>query len=470
MDFFYDLHITNLFKLTMAYSLCGGRWFFMKRMLLCLVAIVVMISSTFFSGCMESNKPVEKTITEKAVDIVTLLKNKDYNGVYAYFDSSITNQITAGQFGSLWEQQVTAIYGNIKTIDGTSLSSESGYQVVNVTCIFSKGGDMDVMIIFNNQNLVISLTIVPPPVTYTPPSYVNQSLFIEKSVIVGSGEWVLPGNLTIPNGEGIFPAVVLVQGSGPNDQDETIGSNKPFKDIAWGLATQGVVVLRYVKRTKEYPEKSLDVQNFTVEDEVIDDVIAAINLLNESSIVNHSQIFVLGHSLGGYLAPRIASQNSLISGLVVMAGPTRPIEDLILEQTQYLGNLSGVNDSEQIAELEENITKIKTLNFTDNEIVLGAPASYWKDLANYDPVATAETLHIPMLIMQGLRDYQVTMEDFDRWEDAFSDNSNVTLKTYSTLNHLFIPGTGVPTNTEYLNPSHVDIEVINDIASWIKSH
>jgi dienelactone hydrolase len=281
---------------------------------------------------------------------------------------------------------------------------------------------------------------------------------------------VLPGNLTIPKGDGPFPAIVLVQGSGPNDQDETIGPNKPFRDIAWGLASKGIVVLRYEKRTYEYPQTVLDIINFTVEDEVIDDVIAAIGLLNESPVVNHSQIFVLGHSLGGYLAPRIASQDHLVAGLIIMAGPTRPIEDLILEQTQYLANLSGINDSTQIASLQENITKIKTLNFTDNEMILNAPASYWQDLATYDPVATAKILHIPIIILQGLRDYQVTIEDFARWNETFYNNKSVMLKAYTSLNHLFITGTGVPTNTEYLIPGHVAEEVIDDIAIWIQTH
>jgi dienelactone hydrolase len=442
----------------------------MKKLLLTMVLSAFIISGTIFSGCVQNKSPAKKTDTELALEIVTDLTEKNYTEVYKYFDSSITSQLTAEQFQNVWEQEVVAIYGNITLIVSTRLTNESGYQNVYVTCTFSKIDEMDVRIIFNSQQLVLSLTVVPTPVVYEPPSYVNQSAFTEESVTVGSGEWVLPGNLTVPKGTGPFSAVVLVQGSGPNDQDETIGPNKPFKDIAWGLASQGIVVLRYVKRTKEYPQKALEVKNFTVEDEVIDDVIAAINLLNETIVVDHSQIFVLGHSLGGYLAPRIASQDNLVAGLIILAGPTRPLEDLILEQTRYLANLSGVNDSAQIVALQENITKIKTLNFTDNEFVLGAPASYWRDLATYDPVATAQTLHIPMLIMQGLRDYQVTLQDFDRWNETFYNNKNVTLKTYPSLNHLFMAGTGVPTNTEYLIPGHVAEEVIDEISSWIKTH
>ena len=153
----------------------------------------------------------------------------------------------------------------------------------------------------------------------------------------------MPATLTIPNGTGPFPAVVLVHGSGPNDRDETYGPNKPFKDIAWGLASVGIVVLRYEKRTKQYPQESAAIQNFTVQDETIYDALAAVELLNNSSIVDHSKIFVLGHSLGGMLAPRIALQESQIAGLIILAGATRHLEDLMLEQTRYLANLSAVS-------------------------------------------------------------------------------------------------------------------------------
>jgi fermentation-respiration switch protein FrsA (DUF1100 family) len=442
----------------------------MKKTLAVIVTCIIVSSGIFFTGCVEEKKPVGKTLEELAVEIVTELENKNYSGVYSHFDTSVTSQVTMVQFEKLWNQQVLAVYGNITRIVSTRSTNESGYHVVYVTCNFTKRDSMDIKIMFNDQDLVISLLVVPTTIEYIPPSYVNQSMFTETNVTVGSGEWVLPGVLSVPNGAGPFPAVVLVQGSGASDQDETIGPNKPFKDLAWGLASQGVVVLRYVKRTKQYPTQSLAISNFTVEDEVIDDAIAAVSILNASPVVDHNRMFLLGHSLGGMLAPRIASQDPRLAGIIIMAGPTRPLEDLILEQTRYLANLSGTNQSAQIASVEQNVTKIKTLNFTDDELVFGAPRSYWADLATYDPVATAETLHVPMLILQGLRDYQVTMEDFARWNSTFSGNPQVTLKTYPSLNHLFIPGTGVPTNAEYLVEGHVAEQVVNDIASWIQSH
>jgi fermentation-respiration switch protein FrsA (DUF1100 family) len=169
------------------------------------------------------------------------------------------------------------------------------------------------------------------------------------------------------------------------------------------------------------------------------------------------------------LAPRIGVQDHRIAGLMILAGPTRHLEDLMLEQTRYLANISGLNQSEQIASLEKLVMKVKMLNISLGEDVLGAPKAYWADLATYDPVVTAQSLHIPLLILQGKRDYQVTMTDFARWNETFFGNVSVTLKTYPTLNHLFITGTGTPSYNEYLIEGHVAEEVVADIAAWIKN-
>jgi len=445
----------------------------MKREMLCIGSIVVMIlAGTMFSGCVQEQKPAIKTTEDLAIDIVTLLMDKNYTGVYSYFDSSITTQITVEQFQNTWEQQIIVPNGNITKIVKSRLTNESGYLIVYVTCNFTKQNVLDVKIVFNSQNRVMGLLIVPTQGTYqyTPPSYVNLSAFTEMNVSIdSSGQWKLPATLTVPKGAGPFPAVVLVHGSGPNDRDESIGPNKPFKDIAWGLASKGIMVLRYEKRTKQYPQESAAIQNFTVQDETIADALAAVNVLNASSAVNHSKIFVLGHSLGGMLAPCIGLQDHRIAGLIILAGPTRHLEDLMLEQTRYLTNLSGLNQSEQIASLEQLVMKVKMLNISLGEDVLGAPKSYWVDLATYDPVVIAQSLHIPLLILQGKRDYQVTMTDFVRWNETFFGSASVTLKTYPTLNHLFIAGTGVPTNVEYSVEGHVAEEVVADIATWIKN-
>jgi dienelactone hydrolase len=441
----------------------------MKRMMACVVMVLV---GSLLSGCVEKpndQQPTVKTVEEVALDIVSLLMNTNFTGVYSYFNTSITSQVTAEEFETIWTEQLASLHGTISRIVRSHVTSESGYDVVYVTCNFTKTQVLDIKVMFNTQRRVVGLFVVPTQeqVQYTPPSYVDESSFAEMNVTIGKDEWSLPGTLTIPKGTGPFPAVVLVHGSGPNDQDETIGPNKPFKDIAWGLASNDIVVLRYEKRTKHYPEECAGLQNFTVNEETIIDALAAVDVLNTSPYVDYAQIVILGHSFGGMLAPRIANQDNRVAGLILLAAPTRPLEDLMLEQTRYLMNLSGANQSDQLAEMERLVMKVKTLDINQSETILGAPRSYWQDLATYDPVVIAESLNIPLLILQGERDYQVTMTDFARWNETFFDDSSVTLKTYPALNHLFIAGTGIPTNTEYLLEEHVAEDVIVDIVSWI---
>lgn len=218
-----------------------------------------------------------------------------------FFDVSITSQITIEGFQNIWTQQVIVPNGNITGIGNSRVTNESGYAVVYVTCNFSKTNVLDVKISFNDQQKVVGLLVVPTQeeFSYSPLSYANLSGFTETNVTSGTGQWELPGTLTVPKGAGPFPAVILVHGYGPNNRDETYGPNKPFKDVAWGLASKGIVVFRYEKRTKQYPEESAAIQNFTVQDEIIDDVIAAVHMLNKTFVVNQSQIFILGHNLGG---------------------------------------------------------------------------------------------------------------------------------------------------------------------------
>lgn len=432
----------------------------------------MLIAGAMLSGCVEEpteQEPPVKTIKDIAVDIVTLLIDGDFTGVYGYFNTSISSQITAEQFALIWQQQIATPNGNITRIVRTREVNESGYSVVYVTCNFSKVAVLDVKISFNVQQRIISLLVVPTLETfaYSPPSYVDLNAFTEQNVSFGLERWKLPATLTIPNGAGPFPAVLLVHGSGPNDRDETYGPNKPFKDLAWGLASRGVVVLRYEKRTFQYPEEIAQLTNLTVQEETIADAVAGVDFLSASSFVDHGRIFVLGHSLGGMLAPRIALQTDRIAGLILLAAPSRPLEDLMLEQTRYLANLSDVNQSAELEELARLVMKVKTLDIEEGEDVLGAPKSYWADLAIYDPVSTAQSLHIPLLILQGKRDYQVTMADFARWNETFSENQSVSLKAYSSLNHFFIAGTGVPSSAEYVLEGHVVEEIISDIATWI---
>lgn len=165
-----------------------------------------------------------------------------------------------------------------------------------------------------------SASAAAPIAPWEPPTYADARKFDEQDVTVGSGPLTVPGTLSLPRQSQPGPSIVLLGGSGPLDRDETIGRNKPFKDLAWGLASSGVTVLRFDKVTYAHPGEVRQARDFTVVDEYMDHAVAAVHLLQRHPSVDGGRVFVLGHSLGGTVAPRVAGVESSVAGLVIMAG------------------------------------------------------------------------------------------------------------------------------------------------------
>jgi dienelactone hydrolase len=383
--------------------------------------------------------------------------------------------LPADKLEATWKQIVRGA-GPFKKITGYRTESAGKYDYVYAICQFEKT-ELEVKVVFTPEKLVTGLFIQESKKNYDfkPPSYAKQDSFRETDLTVGSGEWLLPGNLTLPKGDGPFPAVILVQGSGPNDRDETLGPNKPFRDLAWGLATKGIAVLRYEKRTRQYGPKVATLKEFTFKEEVVDDVLEAAALLRKEKAIDPKRIFVLGHSLGATVAPRIAELDEHIAGLVLLAGTSRPLEDVVIEQIEYIYSLLGpLSDDrkEELAKLKKAVERVKDPNLAPDtpalELPLGVPATYWLALREYDCKATAAKVNRPMLVLQGERDYQVTMDDFNGWKKALESRSDVRLKSYPKLNHLFMDGEGKAKPQEYEKPGYVSEEVVNDVAEWVK--
>jgi hypothetical protein len=307
--------------------------------------------------------------------------------------------------------------------------------------------------VFNSKGRVSGLSIIPSQTEYHPPEYVDDSTFREVEVTVGRGKWSLPGTITIPTGSGPFPGVVLVHGSGPNDRDETLGPNKIFRDIAWGLASKGIATLRYDKRTLQHASEFTPEQlaQLTVQEEVIDDALLAAELLRQTPEIDPKRVYLLGHSLGASVAPRIGQEDPNLAGLIIMAGSIRPLEDTILEQFTYLYSLSGKMTREQKDTLES--LKVKVARAKDPELSTDVPS---------------KNLEMPLLILQGGRDYQVSpTKDFKVWKKELKSREDVTCQLFPSLNHLFIAGEGKSTPTEYGVEGHVSAEVIQTISDWL---
>ncbi len=312
----------------------------------------------------------------------------------------------------------------------------------------------------------------PLPPEWQRPIYSKPASFHETDITIGNDEWQLPGTLTMPAGKGPFTAVLLVHGPGPNDRDETIYSNHMFKDLAEGLASSGFAVLRYDKRSYVYGQQ-MSGNSYTLQEDTVEDAVRALSLLRRQPGVNPKRLFVVAHSLGGYALPRIAKQDGKLSGAVVMAGNSRHIEDVVLDQAAYTTQ-SKVNvtpeDLRRFDNLKAEIEKAKKLqpgSKSNPPMAMGLPVAYLLDLKSYDPVAEMKSLPIPILFLQGERDFQVTMKDFSAWQSGLAGRKATTFRTYPNLNHLFMAGEGKPSPTEYRVPSNVSAQVVRDISSWI---
>jgi dienelactone hydrolase len=424
----------------------------------------------------EPEKPQDKNIASAAGQFVDQMAKGEFSAAVRDFDATMKSLVSPDRLKQIWEPLVAQV-GPLKSQLSARTERVGAYDCVFVTCQFEKT-KLDVKVVFNRSKQISGLFFVPTKAAakYRPPSYANPSTFVEREVQIGNGEWALPGTLTMPLGDGPFPAVVLVHGSGPNDRDETIGPNKPFCDLACGLASRGVAVLRYEKRTKQHAAKLLALKgDFTVKEETIDDAVAAAALLRHTEKIAPDKVFVLGHSLGGMLVPRIAAQDSAIAGFIIAAGTTRPLEEIIPAQYKYIFSLQGnisEHDKETLRKVESEPARVKALERSpkaaSTEQVLGAPASYWLDLHRHPTVETARGMKQPVLVIQGGRDYQATLEDFQGWKDALSSHKNAQFKLYPKLNHLFIEGEGKSTPSEYETPGHVAEAAIKDVAAWIK--
>lgn len=443
------------------------------------VLVVVSVVVVGLCGCSEQ-RPAAPGVTneDRAVQVVERMNNGTLAAVFtSWFTGTMQQATSAAKLEAIWGQ-LQVQYGAFENITGVRVTTQQNYTNVFVTCVFTLQMTLDCVVTFDQAGLVAGLHFVPADLSgeYRPPSYANLSAFAETNVTVGAGTaWPLPGTLSMPNGAGPFPAVVLVQGSGPNDRDETVLADKPFKDLAGGLASQGIAVLRYEKRTRQYGAIiAKDLGNFTVFQETEQDAQRAVALLHSTPGVDLSRIYVLGHSFGAMLAPRIAANTTGIAGLILLAVPARPLEDLALNQTIYVASLDGnVTDFEAqtIHNLSIMVEKIHTLNISTDEVVIGAGKAYWADLAGYNPTRTAENLSLPMLLLQGKRDYQVNYTlDFLRWQAALGGRENLQFHAYANLTHLFTPGSEPPSPQDYAVPGNVAPEVIDDIAQWINTH
>lgn len=387
--------------------------------------------------------------------IKTLLVDKNTEKAHASFDASIAGEIPVTDLKSVVDQ-ILGNLGAFKNVVEVNQENDKYYYYSE----FEKS-KLDIQITFNQQNKIIGFLLVPHKIF--------DKADDKTALKIKSGDIDLKGTLLMPEQNSKKKLVVFVHGSGPQDRDEAIGDNRPFKDIADELFKNGIASYRYDKRTYSNPETFSE--QSTAADETINDAVNVVNYFKNNGDYKDYQIIVLGHSLGAYLMPRIAGK-AKASKYIFMAGNARPMQDLILDQYEYIHkvNPAGLPQTE-VENIKKQVAFLNSGKFTadtpSSELPLGLSGAYWKYLQTYKPLDEVKAIQSPMLFAQGGRDYQVTEKDFNLWKNALKNDKTAVFKWYPSLSHIFIKGTGAPSPKDYGIKGNVDQEFLNDLIQFI---
>jgi hypothetical protein len=438
------------------------------------ILVLFLLSNLFFCTQSYAQRDLVIARSNKAFE---WFQQEKFDSIYFLFDADMKRKLDVSKIEGVWEQFVM-MYGNVTSSDELKVEEVKSHFVTKRSVKLEKG-KITLSVNFDSLAQIAGLFIRPGEIPYTPADYVNAELFTELRIEYGGILVKNSGRLSIPKSKTPMPVVIIVPGSGGIDKDCSIGPNKIYKDLAWGLASKGIAAFRYDKKTYQYLNKllendSLGKEPFTIENEYLQDLEEIIAAIAAHKEINPHQIYIIGHSQGGYLIPMFNKKFKNIAGFISMAGTLREIPSLAIEQIEYINGSQKLTskDSTAMAELKEkmqNSTRARIHSMTTNAQVMGPyTLDYWKYLASYYPEKLALKINKPLYVLQGERDYQVKMLDFDIWKKTMKDKKQVSFKSYPSLNHLFIEGKGPSMPKEYTQSGNMSEEVVNDIVSWLK--
>ena len=291
-----------------------------------------------------------------------------------------------------------------------------------------------------------------------------------ETIVVGAGtEYPLNGLMTLPSDlSKPVPAVVMVHGSGASNMDEKVLKLTPFKDLAEGLARHGIASLRYDKRTFVHGRKMIRNKSLTVKEETIEDALLAVEMLRKDPRIDHSRIFILGHSMGAMLAPRIDAEGADVKGLIMMAGTPYRLEEIVLRQLRQAGRgLEYRFYKKRFHGLYQMSDKeAKRKKFAGNMSLY-----YFKEMGQKTAADYLLASKKPVLILQGGKDFQVLAKrDYRMFKKLLAGRENTEYKLYPELNHIFVKGIYndiLKASKEYSVEQHIGEDVIGDIAAFI---
>lgn len=414
-----------------------------------------------------------------AMEVLNMIFEGDYENAEAHYAAKMKEAIAQSGGMQAVMEAVLASTGPVLEIGTATKTPSQGMQVVVVPLVFAEG-TLHAYITLDDDRMVAGLQFMQPAVVA---DAVIPEGAAEEEVTVDAGTgYPLGGTLCAPASDTALPAVLLVSGSGRNARDEIAGANRMFAQVAHGLAERGIITLRFDKRTHTYPEQ-WDAPGFTVVQEYVEDVLAALDVLKADPRVDPERVYIAGHSQGGMLAPRFVASGAEAAGLILMAGSPRNLSDILYDQ-----EMNALAENDQLTEAQRatyaalyedwRAEALAVYAMTDAEALAhdalydGAfPAYYLYEMQKHDALALLTAQKTPVLVLQGRNDMQVYADvDYALYEEALSGERYAELKLYEGLNHMFMPSTAADITEamlEYNEPAEIPAEVLDDIAAFV---
>jgi len=321
------------------------------------------------------------------------------------------------------------------------------------------------------------------PAAEDEPVVPERGTFTVYPVIVGEGtDFPLNAKISIPDdATGKVPAVVLVHGDGDFDMDEEVLGNRPFRDIAEYLSSYGIAVIRYDKRNFKYWAKMKETfgGGMTAYDAVMEDAILATELIKSDPRIDENRVYILGHSFGAFVAPRIHTEGGDFAGMISFSGSCSSFIDF--QANKYLYDASfmpeGQEKEDEIQRWEKFRRDMKSYFNTASDDELKSQQwgqftmYYYADVEKHPSAGYIKNMTIPILVLQGSEDFAVVADvEFPAWQELLAGRTNATFKLYEGLNHFLFPSAGYGEEDwekEYGAPGHTDEQVLKDIVEWV---